>query len=135
QGFRSIDEPGAPSWFELHTRDYSRAVDFYRQVFRWDIDVFSDSDEMRYTVLKIGEDQLAGIMDVTGSLSEGTPGYWQVYFRTKDTDAAIATVAKLGGQVIRPGEDTPYGRLAASADPMGARFALLGPRAMPAQDA
>ncbi|MGH3621807.1 MAG: VOC family protein, partial [Sciscionella sp.] len=36
QGFGVLGEPGAPSWFELHTRDYEAAVGFYRTVFGWD---------------------------------------------------------------------------------------------------
>ncbi len=30
QGFTVLNEHGAPSWFELHTRDYPAAVAFYR---------------------------------------------------------------------------------------------------------
>src|SRR5712691_1644077 len=30
QGFGILGESGAPSWFELHTRDYEAAVGFYR---------------------------------------------------------------------------------------------------------
>ncbi len=40
----------------------------------------------------------------------------------------------LGGSVLMPAEDTPYGRLAAAADPTGARFKLVAPNAaMPAR--
>src|ERR1700733_7431830 len=34
-GFTVLNEHGAPSWFELHTRDHARAVAFYRTVFGW----------------------------------------------------------------------------------------------------
>ena len=34
RGFGVFAETGAPAWFELHTRDYDAAVDFYRKVFR-----------------------------------------------------------------------------------------------------
>jgi hypothetical protein len=44
-----------------------------------------------------------------------------------DTDAALAKVTELGGTVLAPGIDTPYGRLAAAADPAGAPFKLVGP--------
>ena len=36
-------------------------------------------------------------------------------------------VTGLGGTVIQPGIDTPYGRLAAAADTTGAPFKLVGP--------
>src|SRR5207247_3990014 len=45
QGFGVFGEAGTPSWFELHTRDYAAAVSFYRDVFRWDTDVVSDTPE------------------------------------------------------------------------------------------
>src|SRR5580658_4582310 len=34
-GLTVLTEHGAPSWFELHTPDYQRSVDFYRSVFNW----------------------------------------------------------------------------------------------------
>ncbi len=33
KGFGVLGEAGAPSWFELHTRDYEGAVEFYRKVY------------------------------------------------------------------------------------------------------
>ena len=39
QGFTVLNEPGAPSWFELMTRDYEGALSFYRTVYRWETDV------------------------------------------------------------------------------------------------
>jgi predicted enzyme related to lactoylglutathione lyase len=37
----------------------------------------------------------------------------------------------MGGKVVQPAEDTPYGRLAVAADPTGAVFKLLGPNLGP----
>lgn len=50
----------------MHTRDCRAAVDFYRNVFRWDTHVASDTPEFRYTTMRHGEDWLAGIMDASG---------------------------------------------------------------------
>ena len=135
-GFGVFGEPGTPSWFELHTRDYDSAVAFYRNVFRWDTHVVSDTPEFRYTTLRHGEGWLAGIMDASGFLPDGVPAHWSVYFGVADTDAALAETVALGGSVLMPAEDTPYGRLAAAADPTGARFKLVAPNAaMPARNA
>jgi predicted enzyme related to lactoylglutathione lyase len=134
QGFEVLAEAGAPSWFELHTRDYDAAVRFYRDVFRWDTQTMGDTAEFRYTTLKHGEEQLAGIMDATAFLPEGVPNHWTVYFGVDDADAALAKIVELGGSILVPAEDTPYGRLATAADPTGARFRLVAPNeAMPAQ--
>ncbi|MGW3541363.1 VOC family protein [Nocardia niigatensis] len=65
-------------------------------------------------------------MNSSSFLPPGVPGYWTVYFGVEDVDAAVRKVAELGGSVVRPAEDTPYGRLAAVADPSGVRFSLGG---------
>ena len=127
QGFGIYDETGAPSWFELHTRDYQATVDFYRTVFGVDTHVLSDTADFRYTTLAHGESWLAGIMDAAGFLPDGVPAHWSIYFGVDDTDAALAKIVDLGGSIVRDGEDTPYGRLAAAADPTGTQFKLVGP--------
>jgi predicted enzyme related to lactoylglutathione lyase len=48
-----------------------------------------------------------------------------VYFGTDDADKALAQVTDLGGAVVQPAEDTPYGRLAVATDPMGAEFKII----------
>jgi predicted enzyme related to lactoylglutathione lyase len=124
-GFGVFAEPGTPAWFELHTRDYDAAVDFYRTVFRWDAHVTGDSPEFRYTTLGHGDGQLAGIMDASGFLPDGEPAHWSVYFGVTDTDKALEQIVALGGAVVRGAEGTPYGRLATAADPTGAVFKLV----------
>jgi predicted enzyme related to lactoylglutathione lyase len=129
-----LAEHGAPGWFELLTRDYTGAVDFYRSVFQWETRVVSDTDNFRYTTMRDPEADLAGIMDASAFLGEGCPSSWSVYFGVDDAEAAVALVESLGGSVVRPPEDTPYGRLATVADPAGAQFKLVAPNAaMPAQ--
>ena len=126
RGFGIVDEPDTPGWFELHTRDHAGAVRFYRDVFSWDTHVQGDTDEFRYTTLGEGETQAAGIMDASSFLPEGVPARWSVYFRVADTDATLARIVELGGTVVQPAEDTPYGKLAQAADPTGALFKLVG---------
>jgi predicted enzyme related to lactoylglutathione lyase len=134
-GLGVLGEAGAPSWFELYTRDYDKVVLFYREVFGWDTEVVSDTPEFRYTTLKSGEDQLAGVMDATGFLPDGAPANWSVYFWVNDADAASAKILDLGGSIVRPAEDTPYGRLASAADVTGAHFNIMAANAaMPATE-
>ena len=135
KGFGVFGEAGTPAWFELFTRDYPASVAFYRDVFGWDTQTVGDTPEFRYTIMQHGEEQLAGIMDASGFLPEGVPAHWSVYFGTEDTDASLATITRLGGSVIMPAEDTPYGRLAEAADPTGVHFKLVAPNAaMPARE-
>jgi predicted enzyme related to lactoylglutathione lyase len=126
KGFGILGEPGTPSWFELHTRDYDASTKFYRDVFKWDAYVAVDEPDFRYTTLGEGDDSLAGVMDATAFLPEGVPAHWSIYFGVKDVDAALAEAVELGGSVVLPAEDTPYGRLATLTDPTGAPFKLRG---------
>jgi uncharacterized protein len=125
QGFGVIDEPRAPRWFELHTRDYARAVAFYREAFSWDTRVMSDQADMRYTTANNGEQGFAGILDAANQPPEGVPSYWLVYFGVENVDASLATVLAHGGSVLSPASDTPFGRVAGVADPTGAMFTIL----------
>ena len=68
-GFEIWNEPGAPRWFELHLTAYDATVD-YRDVFGWNTNTYSDTPDFRYTTLRSGADDLAGIMDAS-QLSEG----------------------------------------------------------------
>jgi predicted enzyme related to lactoylglutathione lyase len=126
KGFGVVAEPGAPSWFELHTRAFDASVEFYRSVFKWDAHAMSDTPDFRYATLGEGDGALAGIMDAAGFLPEGSPASWSVYFGTDNTDKSLARIVDLGGAIVQAAEDTPYGRLAAAADPTGALFKLAG---------
>jgi uncharacterized protein len=128
-GFTVLNEHGAPSWFELFTRDHTAAVAFYRSVFHWETDAVGDSDEFRYTTMRdpSGDGELAGIMDASTFLPDGVPAHWSVYWEVGNADSAIAKVKALGGSVVTDAVDTPYGRLATAADPAGAKFKLRTP--------
>ena len=124
-GFEIRGEAGAPAWFELHTRDYDKSVAFYRDVFGWDTHTVGDTDEFRYTTFGEGEAALAGIMDWPDELPQGAA--WSIYFAVDDVDATLAKAEELGGTIERPGEDTPYGRLATVLDPTGTALPADGP--------
>jgi len=125
-GFTVLNEQGTPAWFELHTRDYDKAVAFYRTAFRWDTQIVGDSDDFRYSVMRnpSGDGELAGIMDAKAFLPPGAPAHWSIYWHVDDAPATVAKVKALGGSVVSDVEDTPYGRLATVKDPAGAEFKL-----------
>lgn len=128
RGFGFVGEPGAPSWFELHTRTYEPSLAFYRAVFGWNTRVESDSDEFRYSTVAVDDEQYAGVMDASGFLPEGAPAGWSVYFGVADCDHSVSEVVSLGGEVVMKAEDTPYGRIATVTDPTGALFRLHQPQ-------
>ena len=111
-----------------YVKNMKKSVAFYTDVFGWQPEVAGDTDEFRLSVLKDSDGEtIAGIMDGAGFLPPDQGDLWQVYLQVADTDAALAKVTELGGTVLQPGIDTPYGRLAAAADPAGAPFKLVGP--------
>jgi hypothetical protein len=125
QGFSVLGEPGSPSWFELHTSDFKKAVDFYESVFHWETASVGDTDEFRYSVMNEpgGDDQLAGIMDASSFLGTNASS-WFIYWEVDDVVAATEKVVALGGSIIQAAEKTPYGTMATVADPSGAVFKL-----------
>ncbi|MGZ4437150.1 MAG: VOC family protein [Nocardioides sp.] len=123
-GFDAVAEDGLPGWFELHTRRYADDVRFYADVFGWETHVASDTPELRYTTLGSGDQQAAGIMDAS-ALPEDAPMGWKIYFGVDSADATAARAVELGGTVVDPPVDTPYGRLATLADPSGVQFKLI----------
>jgi predicted enzyme related to lactoylglutathione lyase len=119
-------EPGLPAYFELLTRDYPGALRFYADVFGWEGKVMGDTSEFRLTALTDGEQTLAGIMDASAFLEADQAAQWVFYIQVADTDAALADLTRLGGAVVDPATDTPFGRLAVVTDPTGALFKLIG---------
>lgn len=123
-GYEVVGEAGTPVWTELHSRDYAATLDFYRAVLGWQTEVMSDTDDFRYTTAIFGGEQLLGVMDSAAFLPDGVPSHWSTYLGAVDVDKTLAAVTDNGGTVLRPAEDTPYGRLAQVADPTGAMFSL-----------
>lgn len=124
-GIESAGVPGAPAWFELHTRAYDAVLPWYRDVFGWDVHTMADEPGFRYSTLGAGDEQAAGVMDA--AIWGDGPSLWTVYFQVAEADASFATALSLGATEVLPVEDTPYGRLAELLDPMGARFKLQQP--------
>ncbi|WP_426564519.1 VOC family protein [Angustibacter sp. McL0619] len=115
--------PGAASYHELHTNRYADVVAFYAKVFGRPVKAVGDTDEFRYSQLMADDaTPVAGIMDFSTFAPDVSE--WFCYFGSADVDATIEQVERLGGAVLEPAMDTPYGRLATVSDPTGAVFKL-----------
>lgn len=122
-GYDRADEAGTPVWHELQTRDYTAEVSFFEKAFGWHTQVMSDTNDFRYTLLTSGDVDYAGLMDASG-FPEGASTGWEIYIGATDVDATLARALELGGTVVLPAEDTPFGRIAKIADPTGATIKL-----------
>lgn len=126
-GFGVLGEERAPVHFELHTRDYDKTVQFYRDAFGWNPQVLVvDDPGFRYATYSDPSDPRAGIMDASAFLPEDAEPHWSVYISVADVDSTLERVVALGGSVVAAAEDTPYGRLASASDPTGGVFKLRG---------
>jgi uncharacterized protein len=123
-GFGKYNEPGGVTWDELHTNDFAASTRFYQDVFGWQLEVTSDTDEFRYVTGQVNGESVAGVMDAHSYLPADQPSAWTLYFSVADIDAASEKVTAGGGRVIRPAENTPFGRIGEFADPTGALFKL-----------
>ena len=117
-------QQGAFSWFELMTSDVAGAKNFYSKLFGWTAEDMPMGD-MNYTVVKVGEEGLGGIMTIP-SQAERTPPNWGVYVTVNDVDATAAKVEELGGKILVPPTDIPtVGRFCVLQDPQGAVISAI----------
>ena len=122
-----VNEPGAMGWEDLRSTDPDAARAFYGKVFGYDFQALEAAGPDYTTFHLAGDPAPLGGMGGMFGAPEGTPSHWLVYFGAPDVDAATASVASSGGQVLAPGFDTPYGRMSAVVDPVGAVFWLVRP--------
>jgi predicted enzyme related to lactoylglutathione lyase len=125
KGAGLVNEPGAFIWNELHTRHLERAADFYGKVLGHTQDDIPGVTG--YKTFTVGGEMAGGMAQDDDAATE----HWLTYFAVEDADASVAKVEELGGKVLSPAQDTPYGRMATVADPQGAVFAVIKPPEVP----
>lgn len=123
-GAQITDESGSAAWFELYTPNAKQARDFYTAILGATADPMPG--DLEYYVIKHGDDQLCGIMQIDPAWGEMQP-HWITYFAVADADETVARVIANGGRQFGGIDDTPFGRLAALADPQGAMFKIIEP--------
>jgi uncharacterized protein len=127
-GAELVNEAGAFGWNELGTRDTAAAKAFYSDVFGWGTAEEESERAGTYTVWKLGEQMVGGMLDMNVlGMPDEVPPHWLVYFTVADTDAAVEKAKSGGGEVRMEPIDIPVGRFAVLADQFGATFAVLQP--------
>jgi len=122
-----VNEPGALTWNELITDKADASFAFYNEVLGLTTEV-SDMGGTPYTLLKVGDDMVAGSMPPP---MEGVPNHWHVYFAVENLDSSLEQAGELGGRVIAGPIPTPIGPMATLSDPQGALFSLFQAREQP----
>ncbi|QXJ22251.1 VOC family protein [Actinomadura graeca] len=127
------DEPSTVAYVELVAPDVEVARRFYGEVFGWE---FEDRPYYRaggeevptgYTLWKIGDQPVAGMIPMDEFWPADHPTHWMPYFAVADTDASAARAVDLGARLRIPPTSVPDARLAVLNDPVGARLALVTP--------
>jgi len=121
-GAQVTEDPGSAAWYELYSSNAKQARDFYMAVLGATVDVMPG--DMEYYVLKHGDQQMCGIMQIDPTWGD-FHSQWVTYFSVANTDETVAVVTKLGGKVMGPVDDSPFGRIAALMDPSGAAFKVV----------
>ena len=127
-GLGVANEPGALTWNEQFSRDLAGSQAFYRAVFGYGYQDMS-GDGFKYATLMVDGHEVGGIGEYPDGTPAEMPAAWATYFAVTDTDAAVAKVTELGGRVVEPPRDTPFGRIAVVTDHDGAVFSLITPPA------
>jgi uncharacterized protein len=121
KGAELVNEPGAFTWSQLHTRDLDGAAGFYNAVFGW-----TASDFGGMPMYSLGENGVANAMDMPPGTPDEVPAYWMTIFGSADTDATASKAKELGGQVaVDPFDIENVGRFAVLADPQGVYFGVI----------
>jgi predicted enzyme related to lactoylglutathione lyase len=119
------DQAGAPCWYELITHDLPRATRFYTDLFGWNAVERTIDGVGPYTVARIGELSVAGLMSIRSEWGAVSPR-WQVYFSVEDCGRTAREAAALKGRVIAgPIEVPEIGQFAILADTSDAVFAVF----------
>jgi uncharacterized protein len=122
-----VKETDTVVWNELNTRDPAGAREFYGAVLGWG---FEDRqfEAGTYTSIKVGDDTVGGMIDITGRAPDEVPAHWLVYFAVADVDATVAKATDGGGAVaLEPFDIAEVGRIAIVKDQAGAVFAVMSP--------
>jgi predicted enzyme related to lactoylglutathione lyase len=74
-----------------------------------------------YWTLHNGPDTVCGVMQMGAEV----PAHWNLYLAVADAEVAVKNVEDLGGKVLQPFFDTPYGRMSVVEDPQRAQFCVI----------
>lgn len=113
-------------WNELMTRDPAAATAFYGAALGWTYDTMATESGAGYWVARLGEQPVAGIMDMNGPDFAHLPAHWFSYVEVDDVDGRVGEAEKAGAEILRPPFDVPdVGRIAILRDPTGAAIGWI----------
>lgn len=120
-----IPKAGEICWRELRTKDLGAAMNFYTELFGWELPQTKIAP-MDYKEIVVGGTAHGGMMPMDGDEWGDAPSHWANYIAVDSTDATLEKITANGGSIRVPAFDAPgVGRMAMVADPSGADFAII----------
>ena len=115
---------GQFSWLELATTDAKAALDFYCDLFGWNISAEHDMGPLGiYYLFDCNGRAIGGAFNKPAEMP-GPPA-WLGYVRVKDLDKTVKRAGKAGAKLLNGPMEVPGGDwIAQLADPQGAMFAV-----------
>ena len=87
-------------WNELMTRDVERAKKFYSDTIGWSFDGMPMPDGSgTYWAAKIGDQPVAGILDISAPQFGPVPESWMAYIAVDDVDARVKKALAAGARL------------------------------------
>jgi predicted enzyme related to lactoylglutathione lyase len=124
-GFDGTMQMGRPSWHELMTTDYKRAMEFYGALFGWEVIEEMDMGPLgKYLEYGMKGKMFGGMYNRTPEMG-GMHPFWLPYFHVKDVETSTEAAKKAGGFVQTGPMEVPGGSwIVVMGDPQGAAFAM-----------
>jgi uncharacterized protein len=120
------DGTSAFGWAELNARGIDKALPFYAAIFGWASRTSPMGEgQPPYTEFLLGDDSIAGAMEMNPMVPAEVPSYWMAYFNVDDVDGAFRKALDAGAREMLPPMDFSGGRFAILSDPQGAVFGVL----------
>jgi hypothetical protein len=109
-------------WHDLMTLDPAKGKEFYTQLIGYGTKEM-ESPGGSITILSVGESDIADVVPLDEG--RGIPSHWMCYVSVPNADEAGRLAEELGGAVVVPPFDTPYGRIVVLRDPAGAHIQAI----------
>jgi predicted enzyme related to lactoylglutathione lyase len=122
-------QQGVPCWVDTWQPDADGAVDFYGQIFGWEVeDTMPAGVSGKHYMCRLRDRDVAAV----ASRPEEAPPVtaWNTYVWVDDVDGTVAKAKDAGGSVLKePFDALDGGRIAIVADPSGAAIGVWQPSA------
>jgi uncharacterized protein len=120
-----VNESGTLVWEDLRSTDPDAARSFYCALFGYTTAPIEMAGP-KYTTFALPHED-APLGGIGPMFDQDGPSRWLLYFAVADIDAAVAAAQSNGGSVLKGDMTSPFGRMAALADPAGAAFMAIQP--------